>query len=85
MVLTCSENCDFGYKCPLMISQLEYTSDTIRHCNKCEKDVFVVQSIEQLRQYVQLGRCVAFQPYEEVNSSVDAINCRKMTILMTTA
>jgi hypothetical protein len=59
------ENCDFGYKCPLMISQLEYTSDTVRHCNKCEKDVFVVQSIEQLRQYVQLGRCVAFQPYEE--------------------
>ena len=55
------ENCGFGYQCPMLIGNLEYKSFDIRHCNKCDKDVHVVGSVEQLRQYVQLGRCVAFK------------------------
>jgi hypothetical protein len=56
------EGCDFGYQCPQVLEELATnTNKTQMLCYKCNKDVYVVTTTEQLKQYVQLGRCVSFK------------------------
>ncbi len=64
-----SEGCDFGYKCPLVLEELGTSKDKQKmSCYKCNKDVYVVNSMEQLKQYVELGRCVSFKVEVRSNS-----------------
>jgi hypothetical protein len=57
------ENCSFGYECPLLLENLEVSqhSDDVRSCNKCNKDVYIVSSADQIKFQISLGRCVAFR------------------------
>jgi hypothetical protein len=55
------ENCDFEFECPLIFEQLKQKDPTKyeeRHCNKCNKTVYQVYGEHQLKEYMQMGRCV---------------------------
>lgn len=57
------ENCAFNFKCPMLLENLpqDPNNEKLHYCNKCEKNVYVVENVETLRQYVTLGRCVAMR------------------------
>ena len=52
--------CAFSFQCPKTWGQLCETDDpTIRFCFHCERDVLLVQTDADFRQYGEQGRCVA--------------------------
>jgi hypothetical protein len=57
------ENCNLAFKCPLILENFKNLSPdaTKTFCDTCQKDVYIVASIEQLKQYASVGRCVAWK------------------------
>lgn len=58
-----AENCSFGYECPLLLENLPVSehTDNVRNCDKCHKEVYIVNTAEQIKFQISLGRCVAFR------------------------
>ena len=55
-------NCIFGFKCTADWNAMKLTSDmTVRHCQSCEKDVYLISTKEQLFDAINLNRCVAIK------------------------
>jgi len=58
------ENCEWIYKCPLLTSsRFSYQE----FCSVCEKTVFKVTTMSELKSHVKEGHCVAFTLYDETD------------------
>lgn len=60
------DNCDikFQFKCPEQWDQLTRTSDPlIRHCNICDKHVYLSLSAEEVAKNAAQGRCIAVRDH----------------------
>lgn len=56
------ENCYFAFQCPKKWEELRKTKDTkIRYCDTCAEQVYFCDSILELEDAIQNGRCVAFE------------------------
>eukprot|EP01122_Echinamoeba_exundans_P015518 TRINITY_DN7394_c0_g1_i1.p1 TRINITY_DN7394_c0_g1~~TRINITY_DN7394_c0_g1_i1.p1 ORF type:complete len:380 (+),score=42.44 TRINITY_DN7394_c0_g1_i1:80-1141(+) len=57
------ENCTFEFECPLLWQNLAANPDPAkrreRHCDRCNQTVVLVDSVRELKQAVELGKCVA--------------------------
>jgi len=66
------ENCEMEFECPMLWENLEkkpsekssltQENDQTRYCVKCNADVYMVYTKENLDKYTSLGRCVVFEP-----------------------
>ncbi|EFC39582.1 predicted protein [Naegleria gruberi] len=56
-------NCEWIYKCPLNFSQLMYSDSFF--CKECNKKVYRVSSVEELKEKSALGQCIAFGVEEQ--------------------
>jgi uncharacterized protein (TIGR02996 family) len=51
----------FAFKCPLKWDALASTdAPTIRHCDRCDRQVHFCSSLDQVREHGAIGNCVAF-------------------------
>ena len=58
---TIMQNCPLHFQCTQQWSELEGTEkEDIRFCFKCERNVFLINSYEELRDAVLENKCVAF-------------------------
>lgn len=56
------QNCTLVFKCPLLWSELEPTSDEgMRSCRVCDKGVYLAEDDEAVAMLAALGRCVAYR------------------------
>lgn len=70
MSTTAIRNCIFGYQCDKSWDDLNDTSElTVKHCDKCDKDVFYCASSVELKEAIKANKCVA----------VDLIKANKKT------
>lgn len=55
------KNCVFGFQCPKSWDTLKALeeSSNIKHCDKCDKSVFLCESEQQLNDAIEKGVCVA--------------------------
>lgn len=55
------KNCVLGFKCPESWDTLKALAEdsNIKHCDKCNKNVFLCESEEQLQDAIDKGVCVA--------------------------
>merc|ERR1711907_196520 len=59
------ENClQWEYECPIAVSQLQRstTNPKADFCNKCNENVYLCNSIEEIASHVSQKHCVAFDP-----------------------
>ena len=57
---TIISNCVFGYQCEKTWDELTVKEDaTVKHCNKCDKDVFFCSTPQELMRSIRQGVCVA--------------------------
>lgn len=64
-------NCIFGFKCTADWNVMKLTSEmTVRHCQSCEKDVYLISTKEQLFEAIDLNRCVAIQSESQENKKI---------------
>lgn len=62
MSRTVIRNCSWGYKCQMTWESLtETSSESIRFCNECEREVHRCDSTVELIESVALNRCVNFE------------------------
>lgn len=60
-------NCDWKFKCPLSWNGLQTSENKdVRFCSSCQKDVHFAYTQSQLNQLASEGKCVAFNPPEEI-------------------
>jgi hypothetical protein len=53
-------NCTVAFKCKQKWEKMkEQDIAIIRHCNKCDQDVFQVRTVRQLKNALLMNRCVA--------------------------
>ena len=53
-------NCIFGFKCNKTWEDLgETSSDNVKFCQSCQKEVFFCESDDELVESIRLNRCVA--------------------------
>ena len=58
-------NCVFDFKCEANWDEMKPTSEqTVRHCEKCQKNVYFINTLEELTEAINLNRCVAIAPPE---------------------
>lgn len=58
-------NCVFGFKCSANWDELKRTDEqSVRHCSKCNENVFFVTTPEELNTAIKLNRCVAIAPHQ---------------------
>ncbi|MFK5914118.1 MAG: hypothetical protein QM484_07070 [Woeseiaceae bacterium] len=71
------KNCEFKYKCPKDWFELEESDDdNIRHCNKCEKNVYFCESEAELKKAIKKNRCVAIT---SINNGEDSMMLGMLT------
>jgi uncharacterized protein (TIGR02996 family) len=59
------ERCGFHlkFRCPKQWDRLQLTGDaSVRLCSACRKNVYYCRSLEEAREHVEYGRCVAVDP-----------------------
>ena len=61
------EGCEWIYKCPLKFEELEFKTKDRRYCKECNKHVFLVSELEDFKERVSSGQCVAFKAKEPKN------------------
>ncbi|EFC37013.1 predicted protein [Naegleria gruberi] len=56
------ENCEWIFECPMKYSELERIdyADEKRFCTKCKKHVFRAETMQNFKQIIQEGHCVAY-------------------------
>lgn len=55
----------FSFQCPKTWEQLVPTEDaSIRHCERCDKDVFLCRSEAEWHEHSRAGHCVALEEFE---------------------
>ena len=61
------KNCVLGFKCSESWDTLKALAEdsNIKHCDKCDKNVFLCESEEQLNDAIDKGVCVAVDFVEE--------------------
>ena len=53
-------NCVFGFKCEVNWDEMALTNDDkVRHCDTCQKNVYLVDDRDELFEAIKLNRCVA--------------------------
>jgi hypothetical protein len=53
-------NCTIAFKCKKKWENMKETDiPIIRHCSDCDKEVFQVSTVRQLKTFMLLNRCVA--------------------------
>ncbi len=51
--------CHFLFKCPQKWDRLQPTAEEgVRHCHECDRDVHLVLTEEEFRQYSEDDRCI---------------------------
>ena len=57
------------FKCPELWKNLNLTGDEkVRHCDKCNRDVYLAITDEDLGRAIRLNRCIAMEVPEELRS-----------------
>jgi len=61
-------NCSFGFKCNQKWSSLlKRKEKNIKYCNECEKEVYLIETNEDLAHAIKFNRCVAIKVrYDEI-------------------
>ena len=62
-------NCLLSYKCPLVWHDLK-GSGKIRNCDKCQKEVFWCDNIDDLMKHAENQDCVAFYTESDNKSNI---------------
>lgn len=60
-------NCVFGFQCTASWDKTSETFvDNVRHCEACDKHVYMVNNTDELSEAIKLNRCVAFSVKNEL-------------------
>ena len=63
---TAIRNCTFGYQCDKSWNDLIDTKElTVKHCDKCDKNVFYCASPVELKEAIMTNKCVAVDLVKE--------------------
>ena len=59
-------NCKFKFQCHKKWEDLIYTDDeAIRHCPKCDKDVYLSRTVDEINKHIKMNVCMAIPLNED--------------------